>query len=240
MVCHPSTEVIGDSGRPRWHRPTPAEAHIRQHGRMANAIFISRPTGGDIVELILADHRLFEDLLRECRRADRDRGATRQALAELLVAHAEAEEHEVYPTLRRKRAIGEHEEEHGEEEHAEITEALLDFLEAKGTDTQKYDDALEELSAVVAHHSVEEEQTILNPALTEVSGDVRAALGQTWSAARNRLLDQGCASTEQVRELLARAVGEGTLAPEDARERAEEIKAAAKAEAEDVLEDAKA
>lgn len=142
---------------------------------MANAIFISRPTGGDIVELILADHRLFEDLLRECRRADRDRGATRQALAELLVAHAEAEEHEVYPTLRRKRAIGEHEEEHGEEEHAEITEALLDFLEAKGTDTQKYDDALEELSAVVAHHSVEEEQTILNPALTEVSGDVRAA-----------------------------------------------------------------
>ena len=64
----------------------------------------------------------------------------------LLVAHAVAEEEKVYPDLRRARAIGAHEEEHGEEEHAEINEALLAFLEAKGTDTQKYDDALEELA----------------------------------------------------------------------------------------------
>lgn len=211
------------------------EPHIRQHGQMTNSTFISRPTGGDVVELILADHRLFEDLLRECRRVDRDRATSRDALAELLVAHAEAEEREVYPTLRRKDAIGEH-----EEEHAEITEALLAFLEAKGTDTQKYEDALEELSAVVAHHSVEEELTILNPALTEVSGEVRASLGERFATARARMLAQGCASIEQVRALLARAVDDGTIAPEPAREEAEEIKAAAKAEATEILEDAKA
>ena len=143
--------------------------------------------------------------------------STAWAVASWAVAHAEAEEEHVYPTLRRKDAIGAHEEEHGEEEHAEITEALLEFLEAKGTDTQKYDDALEKLSAVVAHHSVEEELTILNPALTEVSGTVRAELGAAFAAGRNRLLDQGCASLSQVRALLRRAVGEGTIAPAAAR-----------------------
>ena len=118
-----------------------------------NTPWIAQPTTGDVVELILADHRTFEDLLRECRRDDRDRAAARSALAELLVAHAEAEETEVYPTLRAKRTISAHKEEHGEHEHAEILEALLDFLDAKGTTTTKYDDALEELSKVVAHHS---------------------------------------------------------------------------------------
>lgn len=206
---------------------------------MATSIFVSRPTSGDVVELILDDHRLFEDLLRECRRTDRDRGASRQALAELLIAHAESEEQHVYPKLRRKDAISEHEEEHGEEEHADITEALLEFLEAKGTDTQKYDDALEKLSSVVAHHSVEEELTILNPALTEISADARAELGRTWALARNRLLDAGCASAAQVRALLEQDVAEGTIAPAPAREQAEEIKAEAKAEAKEVLEEAK-
>jgi len=210
-----------------------------KHGGMANSTFITRPTSGDVVELILADHRLFEDLLRECRRIDRDRAAARQALAEILVAHAEAEEKHVYPTLRRKDAIGSHEEEHGEEEHAEITEALLEFLEAKGTDTQKYDDALEKLSAVVAHHSVEEELTILNPALTEVSGTVRAELGAAFAAGRNRLLDQGCASITQVRALLATAVDDGAIAPAAAREEADRIKAEAKERAHEVEDAAK-
>ena len=53
----------------------------------------------------------------------------------------EAEEEHVYPTLRKKRAIDAHEEEHGEEEHAEGHEALLAVLELKGTDTQAFDDA---------------------------------------------------------------------------------------------------
>lgn len=206
---------------------------------MTTSMFVSRPTSGDVVDLILEDHRLFEDLLRECRRTDRDRAASRQALAELLVAHAEAEEHHVYPKLRRKDAISAHEAEHGEEEHADITEALLEFLEAKGTDTQKYEDALERLSSVVAHHSVEEELTILNPARTEVSADARAELGREWAVARNRLLDAGCASVGQVRAMLERAVAEGTLAPAPAREEAERITSDAKDEAEEVLEQAK-
>lgn len=197
-------------------------------------IDIPRPTSGDVLERILEDHRLFEDLLRLARRTDTDRAAAREALAEVLVAHARSEEEKVYPTLRRTRAITEHEEEHGEEEHAEILEALLEFLRARGTDTQKYDDALEELATVVNHHSNEEEQTILNPAREDVSLERREDLGVEWLTRRNQLLEQGCGSEEQVAALLEEAVDEGVLAPEEAREEADEITAEAKAKAKEV------
>ncbi len=202
-------------------------------------IDIPRPTSGDVLERILEDHRLFEELLRQARRNDTDREAARHALAEVLVAHATAEEEKVYPTLRKGRAITAHEEEHGEEEHAEIIDALLEFLAAKGTDTQKYDDALEELATVVNHHSNEEEQTILNPAREDVSLERREELGVAWLTRRNTLLEEGCASPEQVAALLAEAVDEGTLAPESAREEADAVTAAAKAKAKEIEESAK-
>ena len=202
-------------------------------------IDIPRPTSGDVLERILQDHRLFEDLLRQARRNDTDRAAARQALAEVLVAHATSEEEEVYPTLRKDRAISEHEEEHGEEEHAEIIEALLAFLQVEGTDSQEYDDALEDLATVVNHHSNEEEQTILNPSREDVSVEEREQLGTAWLARRNQLLEEGCATPEQVAALLHEAVDEGTLAPEDAREEADAIKAEAKKKAKEVEEAAK-
>ncbi|MFW5474506.1 hemerythrin domain-containing protein [Knoellia sp. CPCC 206450] len=200
---------------------------------------IPRPTRGDVLDLILADHRQFEDLIRECRRNDSDRAAAREALAELIVAHGESEEEKVYPTLKRKGAIGEHEKEHGEEEHAEINEALVAFLEAKGTDTEKYDTALEELATVLNHHANEEEQTILNPAREDVSIDAREELGVAWTTRRNELLEQGCASLEQVQALVSRAEKEGVLAAPEAREKADEIKDEAKEKAKEVEEASK-
>ena len=202
-------------------------------------IEIPRPTSGDVLERILEDHRLFEDLLRLARRNDTDREAARHALAEVLVAHATAEEEKVYPTLRRGRAITAHEEEHGEEEHAEIIDALLEFLAAKGTDTQKYDDALEELATAVNHHSNEEEQTIINPSREDVSLARREELGVAWLTRRNQLLEEGCASPDQVAALLEEAVDEGTLAPESAREEADAVTATAKAKAKEIEESAK-
>ena len=203
-------------------------------------IDIPRPTSGDVLELILADHRRFEDLLRESRRTDTDRAAARQALAELLVAHAEAEEEEVYPTLRRKaEGIGEHEAEHGEEEHAEITEKLLAFLEVEDVQGEDYDEALEDLATVVNHHSNEEEQSILNPAREDVPVPERERLGAAWVARRNELLDEGCASRDQVAALLTASVDEGTLAPEEARAEAEDIQETAKELAEEVEDEAK-
>ena len=127
------------------------------------------------------------------------------------VAHAEAEEKHVYPKLRRKDAITEHEADHGEDEHAEGHEALLAVLELKGTDTQAFDDAVEELARVVNHHLTEEELTILNPAREEVGDRLRSELGEKFATERNRQIDDGCGSVGQIRGLVAAARREGLL-----------------------------
>jgi len=172
---------------------------------------LGRPVAGDVVELILDDHRRFETLLRQLRDSSSDRDAVRQALATLHVAHAEAEEKYVYPTLRKKRAIGEHEEEHGHEEHAEGNEALLAVLELKGTDTQAFDDAVEELASKINHHLTEEELTILNPARDEVSESAKAELGLVFAKERNAQIDSDCGRIENVRRIVANADKAGLL-----------------------------
>ena len=178
-------------------------------------IDLGRPVSGDVVELILADHRRFEDLLRQLRDASSDRDAVRHAFATLHVAHAVAEEREVYPTLRRRHAISEHRAEHGEEEHAEGHEALLAVLELKGTDTQAFDDAVEELAKAVNHHLTEEELTILNPAREDVGDRARADLGDRFAAVRNAQIDENCGRITNVRAIVTAARKEGLLDHEE-------------------------
>jgi hemerythrin superfamily protein len=175
------------------------------------SIDLGRPITGDVVELILEDHRRFEGLLRNLRDSSADRDAVRRAFATLHVAHAEAEEKHVYPQLRRKGAVGEHEAEHGEEEHAEGNEALLAVLELKGTDTQAFEDAVEELAKVVNHHLTEEELSILNPAREEVSERARAELGDAFATERNSQIDADCGRLENVRRIVTEARKAGLL-----------------------------
>jgi len=178
-------------------------------------IDLGRPVSGDVVELILEDHRRFETLLRDLRDSSSDRDGVRHAFATLHTAHAIAEEKHVYPRLRQRRAVTAHEAEHGEEEHAEGHEALLAVLELKGTDTQAFDDAVEELAKVVNHHLTEEELTILNPAREEVGDQLRAELGEAFAVERNSQIDDGCGTLTHVRELVAEARREGLLDDED-------------------------
>ena len=174
-------------------------------------IDLGRPVQGDVVELILNDHRLFESLLRDLRDSSSDRDAVRRAFATLHVAHALAEERHVYPKLRRKDAVSAHDAHHGEEEHAEGHEALLSVLELKGTDTDAFDDAVEELARVVNHHLTEEELSILNPARDDVGERVRAELGRAFADERNRQIEQGCGTLTQIREIVTSARRQGFL-----------------------------
>jgi hypothetical protein len=178
-------------------------------------IDLGRPVQGDVVELILDDHRRFETLLRDLRDSSSDRDAVRRAFATLHVAHAEAEEKFVYPKLRAKHAVGAHEADHGVEEHAEGNEALLAVLELKGTDTQAFDDAVEELAKLVNHHVTEEELTILNPARDEVGPQVRAELGELFATERNKQIDDDCGTLTNVRKIVAKARKDGLLDDDD-------------------------
>ena len=172
---------------------------------------IPRPQQGDVVDLILDDHRLFEALLRDLRDPTADRALARQQLADLLVAHGEAEEQHVYPGLVRTDAIEDEEAEHGEHEHAEINQALVALLECPGTDSQEFDDAVEDLATALNHHVNEEEQTILAPARTEVDEQARATLGRTFLQARGELLDGDPVDADRVRGLVERAEAKGLL-----------------------------
>jgi hypothetical protein len=180
-------------------------------GMTATPIDLGRPVGGDVVELILDDHVRFETLLRQLRDSSTDRDAVRRALATLHVAHAEAEELFVYPTLREDHAIGEHEAEHGEHEHAEGNQALLQVLELEQVVGEEFDEAVEELSRVLSHHLTEEELTILNPARSGVPLATRAELGTVFVRERNRQIDAGCGRLEHVRAIVAAAAEEGLL-----------------------------
>lgn len=170
---------------------------------------IPRPESGDVVELILQDHRLFEALLRDLRDTTADQRAALADLSAVLVAHAEAEEAEVYPSLARREAIDGEEAEHGEHEHAEGHEALLAVHEAGDPGSEEFGEAVEELTKALAHHLDEEERTILNPARTEVADDVRQRLGQAFARARTEQLDAGCGDVATVRRLVEQARREG-------------------------------
>jgi hemerythrin superfamily protein len=178
---------------------------------MTDSLDLSAPTEGDVVDLILDDHRRFESLLRDLRDSGADREAVRATFATLHVAHAEAEEKHVYPTLRKKDAITAHEEEHGEEEHAEGNAALLEVLEAPDVDAEEFDELVEKLATAVNHHLSEEELTILNPAREEVSDSVRAKLGEAFARERDAQIAADCGSVDNVRKIVKRAEREGLL-----------------------------
>jgi hemerythrin-like domain-containing protein len=180
--------------------------------RMTEPLDLGRPVAGDVLDLISDDHRLFERLLAQLRDSTQDRDAVRKTFANVLIAHGEAEEELVYPVLRRKSDdVGKEEVEHGHEEHAEGNQALLEVLELSGTDTQAFDDAVEKLSNLVAHHIAEEEITILSPAREDVGDKVRADLGAKWAARRNELIDEDCGSADNVRRIVEEAEREGLL-----------------------------
>ena len=167
--------------------------------------------GDDVVELILADHRLFEELFRALRNREEDREARRRELADLLVAHAEAEESEVYPSLSRKARHEADEIEHGVEEHAEGHEALLELLRVEDVDGDGFEDALEELVEVVNHHVDEEERDVLNAARENVEDEARAELGRAFRRRRGELLDGSPGDPSNVARMVAEADRKGLL-----------------------------
>jgi hemerythrin superfamily protein len=159
----------------------------------------------DVVELILADHREFEALFRALRNREEDRSARLGELADLLVAHAEAEEDEVYPKLERKAPEEREEIEHGAEEHLDGHEALLTLLRIHDVDSDDFEEALEELVETVNHHLDEEERDVLNAARENVEDELREELGRAFRDRRAELLDGSPGDVRNVARLVADA-----------------------------------
>ncbi|HVM00457.1 MAG TPA: hemerythrin domain-containing protein [Egibacteraceae bacterium] len=157
---------------------------------------------GDVIDLIRADHREFERLFGLLRDRGEDRASRLRELADLLVAHALAEESEVYPKLRLHAPEEREEIEHSVEEHAEGNEALARLQMVSDVTSRQFDQALDELVEAVTHHIEEEERDVLEPARESVPERTRYEIGGAFMTARLGWLKTGAGAPEKVRDLL--------------------------------------
>ncbi|MEV6125253.1 hemerythrin domain-containing protein [Streptomyces violaceusniger] len=164
---------------------------------------MSAPTATiDVVELILQDHRRMEELFRTMRNAEADRAGALAEFSGLLIAHASAEESEVYPALRRYKKVDNEDVDHGVHEHEEGNSALLALLAVKDITSEEWDEKLEELVQAINHHADEEERTLLNDARENMNAERRAQLGKAFTEARAKHLTAGCGDIDNVRKIV--------------------------------------
>src|SRR4051812_28747936 len=108
----------------------------------------------------MADHRDIEMIFEKLKVQPENRPALVAELAAKFVAHARAEEAEVYPELAKAAPSEAPEVHHGIEEHHEAEE-LLAKLMADDPDKPEFLVILQKMVAAVGHHVEEEESEIL-------------------------------------------------------------------------------
>jgi hemerythrin superfamily protein len=142
----------------------------------------------DVVELIMEDHREVERLFEELKTHPHKRPLLTPVLCALLVAHSRAEEAEVYPVASKEAAESE-EVAHGQHEHAEAEQLLVQLAKADPT-SRRYDEVLDKVVEAVGHHVHEEESTVL-PGMRERLDDARRAeLGKAFAESREQHLGE--------------------------------------------------
>ena len=159
---------------------------------------------GDVVDLIMQDHREVERLFDELKQHPEKRPLLVPVLASILTAHSRAEEAEVYPAA--KKAGEEDEVEHSQHEHAEAEQLLAKLVETD-PESPNFDKALEELVKAVTHHVEEEESSVL-PGMRKRMGDARRAeLGRAFVVSRTEHLGDlpGHATLQELRQQAANA-----------------------------------
>ncbi len=137
---------------------------------------------GDVVDMIMQDHREVERLFQELKSAPDKRPLLVPTLTSLLVAHSRAEEAEVYPVARDE--AGESEEvAHSQEEHAQAERLLAELLDCD-YDSPQYDAKLREVVEAVTHHVEEEESTVLPGMRERLSHTARMKLARQFARSR--------------------------------------------------------
>ncbi len=160
---------------------------------------------GDVVDLILKDHRELERLFDTLLNEPDQRAGLVPVMTTLLTAHSRAEESQVYPAARE--AGGADDVEHSQKEHLEADE-LAKKVAATDPDADDFATALRELVDAVKHHVEEEEQTVLPGMRERIDAARREELGEAFLAAREEHLgDQPADITKADLEQQAANVG---------------------------------
>lgn len=126
----------------------------------------------DLIDVIVKDHRHFEDVFRELETHTGHAGGRKDLVDHViaeLVRHEVAEEQFMYPVARTKLREGDELADHEIEEHAEAEE-VLKRLEGLGPESPHFEELVKKLIEDVRHHMDEEEQDLL-PRLREACDD---------------------------------------------------------------------
>lgn len=137
---------------------------------------------GDVVDLIMQDHREVERLFDKLKNFPDTRVLGTPVLSALLIAHSRAEESEVYPAAKDEGGDTE-EVAHSQEEHTKA-EQMLAKLVAADPESTKYVELLDELEDAVRHHVEEEETTVLPHMQEHLDEQRRMELGQAFAESR--------------------------------------------------------
>ncbi len=140
----------------------------------------------DAVTLILNDHREMETLLAQLQSGEGNRPELLAKVDAMLKAHAEAEEHQVYPALA---DIGaEDDVRDGLEEHHEADD-LLEQVRSLGPDDEEFESTLQEFVAAIAAHMEVEESELLPMLKEHLSEERLQELGRAFAEARDTELE---------------------------------------------------
>ncbi|GAA3546814.1 hemerythrin domain-containing protein [Kribbella ginsengisoli] len=143
---------------------------------------------GDVVDLIMQDHREVERLFDELKKHPEKRKNLVPVLTTLLFAHSRAEEAEVYPAAAAEAGIAD-DVEHSQEEHIEADQ-LLEKLAAIDPDSAAFDQALDKLVEAITHHVNEEESSVLPGMRAKLTTARLTELGEAFGASRKQHLGE--------------------------------------------------
>jgi len=141
---------------------------------------------GDVVDLIMQDHREVERLFDELKDNPEKRQGLVPVLTTLLFAHSRAEESAVYPVAASE-ADEADEVAHSQEEHVEADQLLAKLADTDPT-SAAFDKVLQNLIDAVSHHVDEEETKVLPGMRSNLSQERLLELGEAFAASRKEHL----------------------------------------------------
>jgi hemerythrin superfamily protein len=143
-----------------------------------------------VITLIKEDHKKVEAVFKKLENAEpAEIPDLLNQVKELLVPHSKAEEQVVYPAIKQTVPSEESDVEDGLEEHHHV-EATLEQLLASDPEAPGVDGLIAAMIGEVRHH-VEEEETMILPSFSKAaSNDQLSELGEQFTAAKERVLQE--------------------------------------------------
>jgi hemerythrin superfamily protein len=142
---------------------------------------------GDVVDLIMQDHRELERIFDELMSSPEKRPTLVPLMISLLSAHSRAEEAEVYPAARE--SGGDEDVEHSQKEHLEADQLAAEVAATDPT-SDDFTQVLSKLVDAVKHHVEEEESTVLPHMKERMDDERRRALGDAFLTSRQEHLGE--------------------------------------------------